>query len=127
MRRRDPNDLRRLTSIEQPCRAPLFFIGKLFSEKFLNENGLFCCAALGQVMLYVDGMNGVVQHNETIRWLYVLLGSKARLKVVRWPLTPFTSFSRFAVSTCAEDCAQASTRLRRVCRSQLCPVRRRSE
>ena len=27
-------------------------------------------------MLYVDGMNGVIQHNETIQWLYQLLSSK---------------------------------------------------
>ncbi|KAJ8796303.1 hypothetical protein J1605_017981 [Eschrichtius robustus] len=33
--------------------------------------------ALGQIMLYVDGMNGVINHNETIQWLYTLIGSKA--------------------------------------------------
>ena len=27
-------------------------------------------------MLYVDGMNGVIEHNETIQWLYSLIGSK---------------------------------------------------
>ena len=27
-------------------------------------------------MLYVDGMNGVIQHNETIQWLYSLTASK---------------------------------------------------
>uniref|UniRef100_A0A670JIR9 Formin homology 2 domain containing 3 n=1 Tax=Podarcis muralis TaxID=64176 RepID=A0A670JIR9_PODMU len=32
--------------------------------------------ALGQIMLYVDGMNGVINHNETIQWLYTLIGSK---------------------------------------------------
>ena len=36
-------------------------------------------AALGQVMLYVDGMNGVMEHNPTIQWLYSLIGSKYRL------------------------------------------------
>lgn len=30
-------------------------------------------------MLYVDGMNGVINHNETIQWLYTLIGSKVRL------------------------------------------------
>lgn len=29
-------------------------------------------------MLYVDGMNGVITHNETIQWLYTLIGSKVR-------------------------------------------------
>ncbi|XP_029419151.1 FH1/FH2 domain-containing protein 3 [Nannospalax galili] len=32
-------------------------------------------------MLYVDGMNGVINHNETIQWLYTLVGSKFRLVV----------------------------------------------
>lgn len=27
-------------------------------------------------MLYVDGMNGVIQHIETIQWLYSLISSK---------------------------------------------------
>ena len=35
--------------------------------------------ALGQVMLYVDGMNGVINHNETIQWLYSLLASRVSL------------------------------------------------
>lgn len=33
-------------------------------------------SALGQIMLYVDGMNGVIGHVETIQWLYTLVGSK---------------------------------------------------
>ncbi|XP_029701292.1 FH1/FH2 domain-containing protein 3 isoform X3 [Takifugu rubripes] len=37
--------------------------------------------ALGQIMLYVDGMNGVIRHDETIQWLYTLVGSKFRLVV----------------------------------------------
>ncbi|XP_006889253.1 PREDICTED: FH1/FH2 domain-containing protein 3 isoform X3 [Elephantulus edwardii] len=37
--------------------------------------------ALGQIMLYVDGMNGVINHSETIQWLYTLIGSKFRLVV----------------------------------------------
>ncbi|TKS65570.1 FH1/FH2 domain-containing protein 3 [Collichthys lucidus] len=32
-------------------------------------------------MLYVDGMNGVIGHVETIQWLYTLVGSKFRLVV----------------------------------------------
>lgn len=37
--------------------------------------------ALGQVMLYVDGMNGVMKHGPTIQWLYSLIASKYRLVV----------------------------------------------
>ncbi|CAF90318.1 unnamed protein product [Tetraodon nigroviridis] len=32
--------------------------------------------ALSQIMLFVDGMNGVIQHNETLQWLYTLTGSQ---------------------------------------------------
>uniref|UniRef100_A0A3Q3ERI7 FHOD1/3-like FH3 domain-containing protein n=1 Tax=Labrus bergylta TaxID=56723 RepID=A0A3Q3ERI7_9LABR len=32
-------------------------------------------------MLYVDGMNGLISHNETVQWLYSLVGSKFRLVV----------------------------------------------
>uniref|UniRef100_A0A8K9XHQ2 GBD/FH3 domain-containing protein n=1 Tax=Oncorhynchus mykiss TaxID=8022 RepID=A0A8K9XHQ2_ONCMY len=32
-------------------------------------------------MLYVDGMNGVICHIETVQWLYALIGSKFRLVV----------------------------------------------
>lgn len=39
---------------------------------------LLSSVALGQIMLYVDGMNGVINHNETIQWLYTLIGSKVR-------------------------------------------------
>lgn len=40
-------------------------------------------SALGQVMLYVDGMNGVIHHTATIQWLYSLLASKVRVQLVR--------------------------------------------
>lgn len=39
----------------------------------LNSAVLF--PALSQIMLFVDGMNGVVNHNETVQWLYTLSGS----------------------------------------------------
>lgn len=32
-------------------------------------------SALSQIMLFVDGMNGVINHNETVQWLYTLTGS----------------------------------------------------
>lgn len=38
-------------------------------------------AALGQVMLYVDGMNGVMEHGQTVEWLYTLIASRFRLVV----------------------------------------------
>lgn len=41
---------------------------------------LILLSALGQIMLYVDGMNGVIGHPETIQWLYTLVGSKVTAK-----------------------------------------------
>lgn len=38
--------------------------------------------ALGQVMLYVDGMNGIIAHIETIQWLYELLDSPVIVSVM---------------------------------------------
>ncbi|XP_068022998.1 LOW QUALITY PROTEIN: FH1/FH2 domain-containing protein 3 [Melanerpes formicivorus] len=51
--------------------------------------------ALGQIMLYVDGMNGVINHNETIEWLYTLIGSKFRL-VVKTALKLLLVFVEYA-------------------------------
>jgi len=33
-------------------------------------------AALGQIMLYVDGMEGIALHTDTLQWLYTLLSSQ---------------------------------------------------
>ncbi|KAK0181729.1 hypothetical protein PV327_003985 [Microctonus hyperodae] len=33
------------------------------------------------VMLYVDGMNGVMEHGQTVQWLYTLIASRFRLVV----------------------------------------------
>ena len=32
--------------------------------------------ALGELVVYVDGMHGLIQCNEIIQWLYVLVNSK---------------------------------------------------
>lgn len=34
-------------------------------------------------MLYVDGMNGVIGHAETIQWLYTLVGSKVEFSILQ--------------------------------------------
>lgn len=36
----------------------------------------FLLIAIGQIMLYVDGMNGVINHSDTIQWLYSLTASR---------------------------------------------------
>ncbi|KAL3122098.1 hypothetical protein niasHT_009391 [Heterodera trifolii] len=78
-------------------RRALFSLKSLFQEdkdlvhEFVQNGGLealvrlgrnsdqnhqnYILRALGQLMLYVDGMNGVIAHNDTICWLYELLDS----------------------------------------------------
>ncbi|XP_055081345.1 FH1/FH2 domain-containing protein 3 isoform X3 [Periophthalmus magnuspinnatus] len=84
-------------------RRALFSLKQIFQDdkdlvhEFVMAEGLTCLIkvgaeadqnyqnyilrALGQIMLYVDGMNGVIAHTETIEWLYTLVGSKFRLVV----------------------------------------------
>ncbi|KAJ8967003.1 hypothetical protein NQ317_010374, partial [Molorchus minor] len=92
-----------LTSEGRELRRALFSLKQIFQEdkdlvhEFVQNDGLSCLIkvgseadqnyqnyilrALGQVMLYVDGMNGVMDHNQTIQWLYSLISSKFRLVV----------------------------------------------
>jgi hypothetical protein len=56
-------------------------------------------AALGQVMLYVDGMNGVMEHNQTVQWLYALIASKFRL-VVKTALKLLLVFVEYVEANC---------------------------
>ncbi|KAI5100920.1 FH1/FH2 domain-containing protein 3 isoform X1, partial [Silurus meridionalis] len=89
----DGRDLRRaLFSLKQ-----IFQDDKDLVHAFVMAGGLTCLIkvganadqnyqnyilrALGQIMLYVDGMNGVIGHPEAIQWLYILIGSKFRLVV----------------------------------------------
>ncbi|KAK1802503.1 hypothetical protein P4O66_021787 [Electrophorus voltai] len=84
-------------------RRSLFSLKQLFQDdkdlvpEFVNSDGLTCfikvgaeadhnyqnyiLRALSQIMLFVDGMNGVINHNETVQWLYTLSGSPSRLVV----------------------------------------------
>ncbi|XP_045545727.1 FH1/FH2 domain-containing protein 1 isoform X4 [Salmo salar] len=84
-------------------RRSLFSLKQLFQDdkdlvpEFVNSEGLMCfikvgveadhnyqnyiLRALSQIMLFVDGMNGVIDHNDTVQWLYTLSGSLSRLVV----------------------------------------------
>ncbi|XP_067348275.1 FH1/FH2 domain-containing protein 1 isoform X3 [Channa argus] len=84
-------------------RRSLFSLKQLFQDdkdlvpEFVASEGLTCfikvgaeadhnyqnyiLRALSQIMLFVDGMNGVINHNETVQWLYTLAGSLSRLVV----------------------------------------------
>ncbi|XP_035760452.1 FH1/FH2 domain-containing protein 1, partial [Neolamprologus brichardi] len=84
-------------------RRSLFSLKQLFQDdkdlvpEFVASDGLTCfikvgaeadhnyqnyiLRALSQIMLFVDGMNGVINHNETVQWLYTLTASSSRLVV----------------------------------------------
>uniref|UniRef100_A0A915PR53 Formin-like protein n=1 Tax=Setaria digitata TaxID=48799 RepID=A0A915PR53_9BILA len=92
-----------LNSNGRDQRRALFSLKQIFQDdkdlvhEFVQDGGLECMIklgrkadqnhqnyilrALGQVMLYVDGMNGIIAHIETIQWLYELLDSPYRLVV----------------------------------------------
>uniref|UniRef100_A0A914N0T5 GBD/FH3 domain-containing protein n=1 Tax=Meloidogyne incognita TaxID=6306 RepID=A0A914N0T5_MELIC len=87
-------------------RGALFTLKSLFQEdKDLgrgsdqnHQNHIL--RALGQLMLYVDGMNGVIAHNDTICWLYELLDSPLYDKQnFRSLSTPHVSWYRLVVKT----------------------------
>ncbi|PBC29729.1 FH1/FH2 domain-containing protein [Apis cerana cerana] len=57
--------------------ACLIKVGSEADQNYQN----YILRALGQVMLYVDGMNGVMEHGQTVQWLYTLIASRFRLVV----------------------------------------------
>lgn len=62
-------------------------------------------------MLYVDGMNGVIRHAETIQWLYTLVGSKVHINTSLMAMNYFVgiifsvSQSQTHLSHCPEQMA----------------------
>ncbi|XP_064640823.1 FH1/FH2 domain-containing protein 3-like isoform X4 [Lineus longissimus] len=90
-----------LNSSGRELRRSLFSLKQIFQDdkdlvhEFVSNDGLHCLIkvgseadqnhqnyilrALGQVMLYVDGMNGVITHNEIVQWLYSLVASKNQI------------------------------------------------
>ncbi|XP_044290175.1 FH1/FH2 domain-containing protein 1 isoform X2 [Varanus komodoensis] len=112
--------LEKLYSSKGPeLRRSLFSLKQLFQEdkdlvpEFVSLEGLTCLItvgaeadqnyqnyilrALGQIMLFVDGMTGVIQHSETVQWLYSLCGSLYRL-VVKMALKLLLVFVEYAES-----------------------------
>ncbi|KAG9511388.1 FH1/FH2 domain-containing protein 3, partial [Fragariocoptes setiger] len=114
--------IERLSQCEgRELRRALFSLKQIFQDdkdlvhEFVNNDGLACLIkiaantdqnhpnyilrALGQVMIYVDGMNGVIKHNETIQWLYSLVASQYRL-VVKTALKLLLVFVEYSHSNC---------------------------
>ena len=48
----------------------------IVSQLLINFQVLLFYLALSQIICYVDGMEGVMSHCDTIRWLYSLIASK---------------------------------------------------
>ncbi|XP_048829666.1 FH1/FH2 domain-containing protein 1-like isoform X2 [Brienomyrus brachyistius] len=94
--------LEKLNSTPGPeFKKSLFSLKRIFEDdkdlvpEFVNCSGLTCFLSIGaeadqkyqnyilkalsQIMLFVDGMNGIIAHNETLQWLYALSGSVSRL------------------------------------------------
>ncbi|XP_068083718.1 FH1/FH2 domain-containing protein 3 [Anabrus simplex] len=110
-----------LNSEGRELRRALFSLKQIFQEdkdlvhEFVQNDGLACLIkvgseadqnyqnyilrALGQVMLYVDGMNGVMEHNQTVQWLYTLIASKYRL-VVKTALKLLLVFVEYTEANC---------------------------
>ncbi|XGW21220.1 hypothetical protein V3C99_004290 [Haemonchus contortus] len=100
-----------LSNTGRDQRRALFSLKKIFQDdrdlvpEFVQNGGLDCMVrlgrladqnhqnyilrALGQVMLYVDGMNGIIAHNTTIQWLYELLDSPLFDEKERREMSPF--------------------------------------
>uniref|UniRef100_A0A182NNK3 FH1/FH2 domain-containing protein 3 n=1 Tax=Anopheles dirus TaxID=7168 RepID=A0A182NNK3_9DIPT len=117
-----PHDGKKLLSSEgRELRRVLFSLKQIFQEDkdlvhgFVAHGGLNCLVqigseadqnyqnyilrALGQVMLYVDGMNGVMKHSPTIQWLYSLIASRYRL-VVKTALKLLLVFVEYCEGNC---------------------------
>jgi FH1/FH2 domain-containing protein 3 len=76
--------------------ACLIKVGSEVDQNYQN----YILRALGQVMLYVDGMNGIMAHNETVQWLYSLISSKFRL-VLKTALKLLLVFVEYKESNCS--------------------------
>ncbi|XP_069968011.1 uncharacterized protein Fhos isoform X4 [Bactrocera oleae] len=110
-----------LSSEGSELRRALFSLKQVFQEDkdlvhaFVALGGLNCLVrvgngadqnyqnyilrALGQVMLYVDGMNGVMKHEPTMQWLYSLIASNYR-SVVKTALKLLLVFVEYAETNC---------------------------
>ena len=61
---------------------------------------MYMCTALGQIMLFIDGMQGVMRSASTVEWLYSLLGSKYPL-VAKTAIKLLLVFVEYTKVNCA--------------------------
>lgn len=95
----------------------------------MNRDWDSCNAFNSQVMLYVDGMNGVMRHGPTVQWLYSLIASKYRI-LVKTALKLLLVFVEYAEGNCsllvqaihAVDTAKGELPWSNVMRCAVCPL-----
>ena len=64
------------------CRVCSLMVAVTHMYMYIHREGIehvcasFVCAAIGEIVVYVDGMNGLMRCPEAIQWLYSLTGSK---------------------------------------------------
>ncbi|GIY59371.1 hypothetical protein CDAR_33701 [Caerostris darwini] len=112
--------IEKMTSTDQrDLRRTLFSLKQVFQDEkdlasaFIESGGLNCLIkvastgdqtyqnyilrALGQLMLYVDGMNGISQHSDTLKWLYNVSASKYKM-VAKMALKLLVMFAEYSPS-----------------------------
>ncbi|XP_048488325.1 FH1/FH2 domain-containing protein 3 isoform X3 [Plutella xylostella] len=73
----------------------LMQLGNMADHNYLD----YILRALGQILLYVDGMHGVMAHNRCVQWLYSLVASKFR-HVVKTALKLLLVFVEYTDENC---------------------------
>ncbi|XP_021189646.3 uncharacterized protein Fhos isoform X1 [Helicoverpa armigera] len=73
----------------------LMQVGNMADHNYLD----YILRALGQILLYVDGMHGVMAHKRCIQWLYTLIASKFR-HVVKTALKLLLVFVEYTEKNC---------------------------
>ncbi|XP_026746586.1 uncharacterized protein LOC113507709 isoform X2 [Trichoplusia ni] len=73
----------------------LMQVGNMADHNYLD----YILRALGQILLYVDGMHGVMAHARCVQWLYSLIASKFR-HVVKTALKLLLVFVEYTDKNC---------------------------
>ncbi|XP_041986351.1 uncharacterized protein LOC121738398 isoform X3 [Aricia agestis] len=73
----------------------LMQVGNMADHNYLD----YILRALGQILLYVDGMHGVMSHKRCVQWLYSLISSKFR-HVVKTALKLLLVFVEYTDKNC---------------------------
>ncbi|KAJ0184066.1 hypothetical protein K1T71_000489 [Dendrolimus kikuchii] len=73
----------------------LMQVGNAADHNYLD----YILRALGQILLYVDGMHGVMEHKHCVSWLYSLISSKFR-HVVKTVLKLLLVFVEYTEKNC---------------------------